>query len=153
MTVIRLRELALAEGGSFRVQVSFGDDAEYEASVTDPADEAIEGNLAWYFEEHLRYPFLDTDREQQAVEQIAGYGQALFGQVFGGAANHDYRNLKARSFDGSRIEVSGSAAFHRLHWEALRDPDMTAPLSVRMPVTRRAGASRPGSSCARTWRH
>ena len=81
-------------------------------------------NLAWYFEEHLRYPFLDKDMEQQAVEQIAEYGEALFGQVFGGEASHDYRNLRERSFDGCRMEVSGSAALHRLHWEALRDPDL-----------------------------
>ena len=26
---------------------------------------------------------------------------------------------------------------HRLHWEALRDPDLPAPLAVRLPVTRR----------------
>ena len=35
------------------------------------------------------------------------------------------------------MEISGSAAFHRLHWEALRDPDLDAPLAVRLPVTRR----------------
>ena len=80
--------------------------------------------LAWYFEEHLRYPFLDKDRERQAVRLIAGYGQGLFGQVFGGAASHDYRRLRERAFDGCRMEVSGSAGLHRLHWEALRDPEL-----------------------------
>ena len=135
--VVRLAERGQDPDGSFRVRVSFGDAAEYDARVSDPADQTGEVRLAWYFEEHLRYPFLDKDLEQQAVEQIAAYGQALFGQVFGGAASHDYRRLRERGFDGCRMEVSGSAAFHRLHWEALRDPDLAAPLAVRLPVTRR----------------
>lgn len=137
MTVIRLRELAQRDNGDFRIRVSFDDEAEYQVTVTDPADEAVENNIAWYFENHLRYPFLDKDKEQRAVGQIAEYGQSLFRQVFGGEASHDYRNLKAESFDGCRIEVSGSAALHRLHWEALEDPDLATPLSVRMPVARR----------------
>ena len=49
----------------------------------------------------------------------------------------DYRRLRDRGFDGCRIEVSGSAGLHRLHWEALRDPDLPVPLAVRVPVTRR----------------
>jgi len=136
MTVIRIRELG-HQDQAFRVRVSFDDDAEYQVSVTDPADETTEENLAWYFEEHLRYPFLDKDKEEQAVQQIAEYGESLFLQVFGGEANHDYRNLRAESFDGCRIEISGSASLHRLHWEALRDPGLTTLLAVRMPVTRR----------------
>ena len=63
------------------------------AAVTDPADPGDEGGLAWYFEEHLRYPFLDKDLEEQAVQRIAAYGEALFAQVFGGQASHDYRTL------------------------------------------------------------
>lgn len=137
MTVIRLGEVNQDDGGAFGVKVSFGDDAEYAVRVTDPADAAGEAELAWYFEEHLRYPFLDKDREQQAVRQIAAYGEALFSQVFAGAANHDYRSLREQAFDGCRLEISGSAALHRLHWEALRDPDLDSPLALRVPVTRR----------------
>jgi tetratricopeptide (TPR) repeat protein len=137
MTVIRLGEAGHADDGAFDIKVSFGDDAEYMVRVADPADPAGEAELAWYFQDHLRYPFLDKDREQQAVRQIGAYGEALFGQVFGGAANHDYRSLRERSFDGCRLEISGSAALHRLHWEALRDPDLDSPIAVRMPVTRR----------------
>src|SRR5215467_6229422 len=139
-TVIRLSERS-AEDGKFRVRVQFGDDAEYDVDVTGPADEACEQDLAWYFEDHLRYPFLDKDREQSAVGQIAAYGEAPFGQVFAGQAGHSYIQLRQRSFDGCRLEISGSAALHRLHWEALRDPDYPGtPLSVRLPVTRRVDA-------------
>ena len=136
-TVIRLGELGRAPDGSFRVGVRFGDAAEYEAAVTDPADPGDEDGFSWYFEEHLRYPFLDKDLEEQAVRRIAAYGEALFAQVFGGQASHDYRTLRDRAFDGCRVEVSGSAALHRLHWEALRDPALGVPLAIRVPVTRR----------------
>src|SRR5689334_14100343 len=105
-TVIRLSERS-ADDGKFRVRVNFGGDAEYDVDVTDPFDEASEQNLAWYFEEHLRYPFLDKDRERDAVQQIAGYGTGLFRQVFGGDASHDYRTLRERSFDSCRLEISG----------------------------------------------
>ena len=135
--VVRLAERGVEENGAFRVRVSFGDLAEYDVSVKDPADSADEARLSWYFEEHLRYPFLDKDLEQNAVEHITAYGQALFSQVFGGVANHEYRRVRDRAFDGCRIEVSGSAALHRLHWETLNDPDLPVPLSVRLPVTRR----------------
>ena len=135
--MVRLAEQGQDPGGSFRVRVSFGDAAEYDVTVTDPADQDAEGRLAWYFEQHLRYPFLDKDLEHDAVQQITAHGEALFAQVFPGAASHDYRRLRDKSFDGCRIEISGSAALHRLHWETLKDPDLPAPLSVRLPVTRR----------------
>ena len=137
---VRLGERGRNPNGSFQVRVSFGEAAEYDATVTDPADQKDEAQLAWYFEKHLRYPFLDKDLEAAAVQQITDYGQMLFSQVFGGAANHDYRRLRDRAFDGCRIEVSGSAGLHRLHWEAMRDPDLPVPLAVRLPVTRRVDA-------------
>ena len=136
MTAIQISQLSAEPDGSFVVRVSFGDEAGYETRVSDPATEGIERLLAWYFEEHLRFPFLDKELEQQAVVQLAGYGRSLFDQVFSGAASHDYRRLWAQAFDGCRLEVRGSAAFHVLHWETLWDPQMNAPLAVRLPVTR-----------------
>ena len=59
------------------------------------ATAAGERLLAWYFEEHLRFPFLDRDLERQAVGAAGrSTGRSLFGQVFGGAAAHDYRGLR-----------------------------------------------------------
>ena len=137
MTVVRITEVPGGTDGSFAAWVRFGDAAEYEASVTVPGDAAGERLLAWYFQEHLRFPFLDRDHERQAVVQLRDYGESLFAQVFGGVAAHDYRSLRERSFDGCRLEVTGSAAFHLLHWETLRDPELDGPLAVRLPVTRR----------------
>ena len=148
---MRLGERARNLDGSFQVRVSFGETSEYDVAVTDPADETAEAQLAWYFEKHLRYPFLDKDLEAAAVQRITDYGQALFSQVFGGAAYHDYCRLRDRAFDGCRIEVSGSAGLHRMHWEAMRDPDLPAPLAVRLghPPGGRAGVQvRPARSAA-----
>jgi tetratricopeptide (TPR) repeat protein len=135
--VVRISGLGQGGGGAFPVRVSFGDYGEYDVTVTDPAEDGSEALLAWYFEEHLEYPFLDKDKEQQAVSLIAEYGEKLFAQVMGGKAYVDYRKLRDRGLDRCRIEVSGPAGLHRLHWEALRDPDLPAPLAVRLPVTRR----------------
>ena len=93
--------------------------------------------MSWYFEEHLRFPFLDKDLERQAVAGLRQYGEALFGQVLGGDAAHDYRSLKERGFDGCRVEVTGSAAFHRLHWETLWPPGAPNPLAYRTTIARR----------------
>jgi hypothetical protein len=134
---VRVGERGQRPDGSFTVGVVFEQGGEYEVTVADPGNPGVERELVWYFEEHLRFPFLDQDRERAAVEQISGYGQALFAQLFSGSAAFDYRWLRNEAFDGCRVEVSGSAAFHRLHWEALRDPEMDTPLALRLPVTRR----------------
>jgi tetratricopeptide (TPR) repeat protein len=137
VTVVRIAEVPGGAGGAFAARVGFGDGAEYEVTVTVPGDGAGERLLAWYFEEHLRFPFLDRDLERAAVAGLREYGETLFGQVFGGAAAHDYRRLREQSFDGCRLEVTGSPGFQLLHWEALRDPELGGPLAVRLPVTRR----------------
>jgi tetratricopeptide (TPR) repeat protein len=137
VTVVRITEVPGGADGAFAARVGFGDGAEYEVTVTPPGDASGERLLAWYFEEHLRFPFLDRDKERQAVAGLRQYGESLFWQVLGGAAAHDYRRLRERSFDGCRLEVTGSAGFQLLHWESLRDPELEEPLSVRLPVTRR----------------
>jgi tetratricopeptide (TPR) repeat protein len=137
VTVIEIAERFRAEDGSFAVRVSFRDGGEYDAVVSDPADAVREQRLAWYFEEHLRYPFLDREVAARAVAELGEYGRDLFGQVFAGAALAEYRSWAVQAFDGCRLQVQGSAAFHRLHWEALLDPEGASPLAVRLPITRR----------------
>ena len=67
MTVVRVGEGEQRADGSFAAVVGFDDTgAEYEVTVADPADDGVERELAWYFEEHLRFPFLDQDRDQAA---------------------------------------------------------------------------------------
>ncbi len=86
MTVVRVTAVPGGAEGAFAARVAVGEGTEYEVAVTAPGDAASERLLTWYFEEHLRYPFLDRDLERQAVTVLQQYGQALFGQVFGGDA-------------------------------------------------------------------
>ena len=111
--------------------------------MADPANEGTTELLRWYFEQHLRFPFLDSDLEQEALAQLAEYGRSLFAQVFGEQMHYHYRRLREQAFDGCRLEITGSSAFHLLHWEALRDPDMEKPLAVRLPIIRRISLMQP----------
>lgn len=137
MGTIVIRERETRADGVFAARLVFDDDATYDLEIHDPADGPAEALFSWYFEDHLRYPFLDKDREREAQARIADYGRSLFAQVFGGPGAYEYRRMRERGFDGCRVEISGSAVFQRLHWETLRDPDLPEPLAVRLPVTRR----------------
>ncbi len=130
--------------GSFVARVVFPDATEHEITVADPAEAGDEDRLVWYFEEHLRFPFLDQDLVLDAERRLRAYGQRLFEQVFGGAVAGDYRSLARKGFDGCRLVVQGTAAFHRLHWEALYDPELPVPAVLRLPVTRRVDLTPPG---------
>jgi tetratricopeptide (TPR) repeat protein len=136
MHIIRISEQRQESDGTFHVSVAFGDNGHCDATVTNPTGTAEEENLTWYFEEHLRYPFLESERERDAVQQIAEYGTALFSQVFEGASSQHYLRLRAQNFDDCRLEISGSTALQQLHWEALRDPSMDRPLALCLPITR-----------------
>ena len=136
MHIVRISEQRQDSEVSFNVSVVFDDTDHYDVTVTNPADAADEENLRWYFEEHLRYPFLEKERERKAGEQIANYGTALFSQIFDGACRHHYLELRAQNFDDCRLEISGSTAFQQFHWEALRDPSMDRPLALHLPITR-----------------
>jgi len=88
VTIIRIRERSRGVG-RFLATVSFGDDSEFDLDLAEQPDDAGKGNWAWYFGERLRYPFEDADRDALSVREFTAYGEALFTQVFGGAANHD----------------------------------------------------------------
>ncbi|CAI7979129.1 ATP-dependent transcriptional regulator [Frankia sp. Hr75.2] len=137
MGTVVVREQERRSDGTFAVRIVFDDGVEYDVDLRDPAEGQDERLFAWYFEEHLRYPFLDKELERAAKKRIEQYGQQLFKQLFTGPAQYDYRRMREQGFDGCRVEVSGSAAFQRLHWETLWDPELPSPLAVRLPVTRR----------------
>ncbi|KXK60422.1 hypothetical protein AWW66_18985 [Micromonospora rosaria] len=143
-TVIRVTERSRRPDGAFVTRVSFADTTEFEGVLTDPAEPGDEERFAWYFEEHLRFPFLDRDLAEDAEQRLRAYGERLFGQVFAGEAITHYRALARRGFDGCQLQVQGSAAFHRLHWEALYDPALRVPSVLRLPVTRRVDLPSPG---------
>jgi hypothetical protein len=136
MTIIRIREEKGVEDAN--AAVSFDDRGEYPAAIIDPFDEAEEGRLEWYFEQHLRFPFTEQVRARQAAESIRRYGERLFQQVFADKGSYaEYVTARKAGLDQLRFEIIGSPAFHALHWEALRDPDLPRAFSLYAPVVRR----------------
>jgi tetratricopeptide (TPR) repeat protein len=136
VTDIVVQEMAAAPDGSFDVRIDFGDQGGADVKVSMPSDAEAESLLAWYFEEHLRYPFLDEDLDQKAVHLVADYGRRLFEQVFAGEAGSGYRRMRDNGFEHCVLRIRGSAAFHELRWETLRDPDSDLALALRIPMAR-----------------
>jgi len=100
MPVIRIRERADTADG-FAATVSVDDQGEYPITVTDPFGAEQEALLEWYFEEHLRFPFMRQVEAQAAAASPTAYGEALFQQVFGANAQ-----LYARYLAGVQAGVA-----------------------------------------------
>lgn len=118
-----------------KASLRFSNGTEYAIDITPPFDDQQEQNLEWYFEEHLKFPFTNQVKFQQIGDSIKNYGENLFEQVFG--QRKAYADYQAVLAEQPSIEIIGSAAFHSLHWEALKDPDMAEPLAVRFNLTRK----------------
>jgi tetratricopeptide (TPR) repeat protein len=129
-TVIRIREKA-----NGAATVDFDRGPEHGIRVSDPFSAGEEAELAWYFEEHLRFPFTGQVRAGKAAASVRRYGEKLFRQVF--ESNHKvYAQYSQARTDNLRLEIAGSPEFHRLHWEALWDPSHAVPLSHQAVVVR-----------------
>ena len=107
-------------------------------TITDPFTEAEEARLEWYFEDHLRFPFINQVRAQESAESIQAYGESLFNQVF---AHRDayarYKEAIQSGVEHLALEIAGSPQFHAYHWEALKDPGLPQPLALQVPLVRR----------------
>jgi len=138
MPVIRIRERADTADG-FAATVSVDDQGEYPITVTDPFGAEQEALLEWYFEEHLRFPFMRQVEAQAAAASPTAYGEALFQQVFGANAQLYARYLAGvqAGVANLRFAIAGSPGFHRLHWEALKDPALPRPLALDAAMVRK----------------
>jgi tetratricopeptide (TPR) repeat protein len=143
MTLISIDEIenpALAQGEqqtAFQATVSFDHGPKYNITITDPFEEAQEKLLQWYFEEHLRHPFTDQVTAADVARSITAYGEALFKQVFPESALRAYARALAKGPAALSFAISGSPDFHRLHWEALKDPELPRPFALEAPVVRK----------------
>lgn len=122
MTLISIRETAGFDA-SPNATVSFDNRGAFPVTAADPFSEEDEKRLEWYFEEFLRFPFVNEVRAKEAAESIPVYGEMLFEQVFKKDFDlfGEYRRARERGPDTLRFEIVGSPDFHRLHWEALKD--------------------------------
>lgn len=139
MTIIRIQEQPqTAQPGAALLIFEHG--VQYEIAVRDPFgdDPRKEEDLEWYFEEHLTFPFVEQVRARNAAQSIQAYGEALFEQLFTDAqALGMYRESCQHGLHTLQFEIAGSPTFHRLHWEALYDPELKVFLAQHAPLIRR----------------
>jgi len=136
MAVIRIREVPGSSDGSSAV-VSFDHGEEYPITIKDPFSEAEEQQLEWYFEEHLRFPFMRKVQAKTAADSVVTYGETLFKQVFADPEAYvAYKQRLQARLNTLQIEIAGSPQFHALHWEALKDPKLPQPLALQATMVR-----------------
>ena len=138
--LITIKEQSEIEGeGGWRAVVRFNNGAEHHITVSDPFSGEAEKELAWYFEEHLEFPFTKKVRAQQAAHSIFTCGEKLFNQVFlqNDDARFEYRTARQAGLNDAQIEIEGTPKFHALHWEALKDPAMPDPLVLQATMIRK----------------
>jgi tetratricopeptide (TPR) repeat protein len=144
MTVIRIQEQS-TQDDHFQATVSIDYGPQYSIVVRNPFDEKQEAELEWYFEEHLRFPFTQKVRARDAANSIPTYGEKLFKQVFqdNPEVYPEYKALLKVGLEQVQIEIAGSPKFHALHWEALKDSNLSRPLSLQATMMRRNMQSPP----------
>lgn len=137
MALITIEEVSSQEQ-QWSASVSFNNGPRYPATIHDPFSPEQENELEWYFEEHLRFPFTNQVKAQRAATSIQTYGEHLFNQIFADRqAYSTYKGCLQAGLSTLQIEIAGSPAFHALHWEALKDPDLPHPLSLQTIIVRK----------------
>jgi tetratricopeptide (TPR) repeat protein len=143
MPSIQIRELAGAPQGP-NAAISFDHGPDFLLTLSNPVGAAEEKDLEWYFEEHLRFPFVKQKKAEAVAVDIPEYGRALFRQVFADRSVYtEYRRCLAEGIDRLRFEIVGSPEFNAWHWEALHDPDLPQPFALEAPMVRKNRASQP----------
>jgi len=140
--IIRIeeQEQPSTEEQTYTAFVSFQHGVRYPCQVRGPFAEDVgqEQEWEWYFEEYLAHPFTPPVRGQKVAQSIRSYGESLFRQIFADPqALYHYRQAAQEGLHTIQLEIAGSVGFHRLHWEALHDPELDLPLALNAPMIRR----------------
>ena len=101
-----------------------------------PLDEGALEDLRWYLEDYLRAPFgVWEDRGPQIQARLTGWGEAIFGSVFGsGSARDAYQRARDRGLE--LVFRSAEPALLGLPWELMHDP--SGPLALGLAGVSRA---------------
>ncbi len=137
MSLIIIREEEKTETGfSARLIIN---NKEYPITVSDPFTKQDETILEWYFEGWLVTPMLNTETAKKAADSVNKYGLSLFEQVFKQDFDlySDYRQLRPKINQIAFEIQSKTPEFQALHWEAMKDPDLSRPFAVDCLMTRR----------------
>jgi hypothetical protein len=150
MALISIEESS-PEGQHWSASVRFDHGPKYPVTIHDPFSPEQEEELEWYFEEHLRFPFTKQVKARRAAVSIQTYGEHIFNEVFADRQAYSaYKGYLQAGLSTLQIEVAGSAAFHALHWEALKDPDLPHPLSLQVTVVRKNLVASPIQATVRS---
>lgn len=143
MPTITIRHRSSTPAG-FDAALVFDHGEEYPVAIQDPFSPQEEERLAWYFEQHLRFPFTEKIKAREAAASITAYGEKLFAQLM---ANREafaaYRSLTKANLSDLTVEIAGPPEFHALHWEALKDPRLAQPLALQAAFVRRNRTPQP----------
>ncbi len=146
MTLITIKEQS-SESEEIKATVSFDHGVETPVTLQDPFSPEEENRLAWYFEEHLRHPYIKEVTAKEAAHSIQEYGERLFAQIFD-KSNGDlwgsYQEARKRGLNTLQFEIIGSPEFQQWHWEALREPGHD-PFVLHGPMIRRGQVSQTKS--------
>src|SRR6266700_2841096 len=135
MTLIRIQECS-AQADTFQAKVSFNQGPAYEVSVRNPFSKEEEERLEWYFEEHLKNPFMNQVKAEEVAISVTEYGEMLFAQIFSSEPHIclAYETAGQMDLNTLQIEIVGDPSFHALHWEALKDPAFPQPLALQATI-------------------
>ena len=142
--------------GAERFVVSHADgrSADSEATVASPVGWAVvragsegklSGELRWYLESFLDYPFPPQTTRAEGVEaSLEAWGAQAFTALFGAGTGRDFYSDAARSgLEQLHLQIiSNDAGVLAWPWEALRDPRV-GPLAMACRIERRLDGIRP----------
>src|SRR2546429_698609 len=139
MVLIRIQESS-EQADTFHAKVSFNQGPAYSVTIRNPFYEEEEGRLEWYYEEHLKNPFLRQMEAQKAATSIIKYGEKLFEQVFASEPHihSTYKTSTEAGLNTLLIEMVGQPSFRALHWEALKAPEQPQPLALQATIVHRS---------------
>ncbi len=145
MPTITIRERAGSTEQVLHATLIIDEGNEFPIEVADPFSAEEEQRLEWYFEEHLRFPFTEQVKRDAAAASVQVYGEKLFAQVFKDPqALIDYGQLRQHpGVSELTFEIVGSPEFHRLHWEALKDPALPLAFALEAPLIRKSAHVQP----------
>ncbi len=134
--LIKIEELAVVGAGRFLIRVNIDDSEDFDIELQNPHTPDVEKAFEWYFEHYIQEPSTIETKVARAKQQLAIYGENLFEQLFGQSEIFSWykRGLDSGGFGSMSIEILGgkeSYEFHRILWEALRDPMFKEALAVK----------------------
>lgn len=137
MSLITIRETSDNSEGT-NATISFDNGPDYPITLTNPFTDEEEAHLSNYSVNCLQHPFAYQDGDEELSVNLRRYGELLFEHVFADTQVYaHYQELVSTRHDEIHIEIVGTAPFHSLRWELLKDPHHATPLALDIPIVRR----------------